>query len=201
MTCTLRIFAFLLIDAAHFGLAKRSYDLVRVTRDVKIGLKACRYCLGQMELDLASKALERCANHTHDMESRSPSLRIKDAEGQEMCRESEISSCVSQFHLLRMMHALKSDRLDLAEHFYNKYLASSGRAIATVTEICAQFCLDGGKALKKQGSIEMATKWLNRALIALNEVDIECLSQDAVELRIAISSCLGEHDLHDCQQR
>lgn len=190
--CALRVFAFHLLDAAQASDAKHRMAEDRSRRNVKIGLKACRYCLDNAELELASKILERCADNVHEAEAKSPLVHTKDFDNEEEYEETELRSLVSQFYILRMAHAFKSDRLDLAEHFFDKFSASSGRGIGRVAETCGQTCLDAGLLLTKHDSTEAATKWLSRALVVLNECDVEQLSDDAVELRVAVSSSLGE---------
>lgn len=186
----LRTFAFLLLDTAHHATARRSKDMDQQIRNFRIGLKACRFCLDQNELQLAVKLLERCAEHVNTVETESPLVRMHNDHDEANHRETKLAGMVSEYYLLRMTHAFKADRIDLADHFFDK-LSISGVAQPIIAELTAQLCFDAGKTLVKRGSVDLSIKWLDRALSALDGCGVEDLSMDSSELRLAITSTLG----------
>ncbi|KAK5174967.1 sporulation-specific protein 22 [Saxophila tyrrhenica] len=189
----LRTFAFLLLDTAHHAVARRSKDVDQQLRNFKIGLKACRFCLEKNELQLALKLLERCAEHVTTAEEDSPLVRMQDAQEDVDDREAKMAMMVSEYNLLRMSHACKTDRLDLADHFFGK-LSVSAASSSALAELTAQLCLDAGKSLSKRGSTGAAVTWLRRAQSALDNCDLEQLSMNAGDLRLAIASPLAAND-------
>jgi hypothetical protein len=191
LLATLRAFAFLLLDTVYHSTSSRLKNPDEQIRNFKIGLKACRFCLDNSELELAQKLLESCADHAQVTESDSPLIR-KSHESNETCeRKSKLAVLISQYYLLRMTHAWKAQRLDLAEHFYSKFLISASEHASELAEMSANLCHDAGKALSRAGFAEDAIKWQDKALAALDGCDIEHLSFDASELRLSITSALG----------
>lgn len=188
----LRTFAFLLLDTAHHATSRRSKDPDQQIRNFRIGLKACRFCLDNNELQLAVKLLERCAEHVSTVESESPLVRMHSDDDEADDRETKLAAMVSEYYLLRMTNAYKSERVDLADHFYQK-LSTSGPPHPGIAEMTAQLCFDAGKMLARQDSAEASIKWLDRARAALDACNVEDLSMESSELRLAISSALGKY--------
>jgi hypothetical protein len=189
----LRTFAFLLITTAHRATARRSKDHDQQIRNFGIGVKATRSCLDRDELELALKLLESCAEHVSTADVESPLVRIANDMDEEVERKTKLAILNSKYYLLRMTHAWKSDRLDLAEHFFNKFSSCATNHAPTVAEMAAELCLDAGRSLSKRGPSETSIKWLERAISILDGCDIEQLSLDAGELRLSIVTAVGEY--------
>lgn len=186
----LRVFAFLLIDTAYHGSSKTTKTLDQRVRTFKLALKACRFCLDRGDLDLAIKVLESCSDHVSAAAEDSPLLRISDRDDEADLRAT-LKTSVSEYYLLRMTHAWKTERIDLAEHFSNQVSASQLADSAGLSEKAADLYYEAGEWLLSRNDLEAAIKWLERALAALDACDLERLSQDAGELRLTISSALG----------
>lgn len=191
----LRVFAYLLIDTAQQGCSNRAKNHEQLLRNFKVGLKACRFCLDNGDTELAIKILERCAEHVSVFEAESPLVHITKDDNGDSTRP-EIKKLIPEFYLLRMTHAWKSERLDLAEHFFNKLSMSQLADSAHLSEKAADVFYEAGKSLSKKKLVEPASRWLERALAALDACDVERLSHDAGELRLAVVACLGEFSLY-----
>ena len=187
----LRVFAFFLIDAAQESCARLEKGSEPRLRALKVGLKACRFCLDKGDLDIALKVLERCAEYVSVNNEKSPLVRIVGNEdgGDERAARRDLTS---EFYLLRVTHAWKSGRLDLAEHFLSKLSVSGIAGSSQLSHKAANTFWEAGKSLSKGKSTESALRWLDRALDALNAVDLDRTNNDAKELRLAITSTLGE---------
>lgn len=91
-----------------------------------------------------------------------------------------------------MVHAWRTERLDLAEHFYLEFFNSSPKSSVALAEGAAELLHNIGTALVSQKLQEPAEKWLQRALALLSSCDVTQLSPDAFEVRLAISVSLGK---------
>ena len=103
-----------------------------------------------------------------------------------------MSLLVSEFYLLRVTHAWKSGRFDLAEHFYPKISASRMASDPNGAEKAADEFNEIATDLLKTQFTDDAIRWLNRALSILNACDIEDPSGEFADLRLRIASNLGE---------
>ena len=183
------MFAFLLIDTTFHGSSKHAKDPNQRLRNFKIGLKAGRFCLQKDELDLALGLLERCSEHVSANGDDSPLVRISDR-NDASDHITSMRELEAEFYLLRLTHAWKSDRLDLADHFFNKYCVSSVSSM-DLAEKAADLFYEVGKPLAKKRLAETANKWLERALDALNACNMDSVSLDTGELRLCITSTFG----------
>jgi hypothetical protein len=191
LLATLRAFAFLLLDTVYRSTGSRSKSPDERIRNFKVGLKACRFCLDNSDLELAQKILESCADYANVAVTDSPLIRTSHESNEASERKSKLAVLISQYYLLRMTHASKAQRLDLAEHFYSKFLISTSGHASELAEMSANLCHDAGKALSRAGFADDAIKCQDRALAALDGCDVEHLSFDASELRLSITSALG----------
>lgn len=188
LICILHTFGFFLIDTAHHTSSKGAKDGDQRIRMFKIALKTCRFCLDKDELELAQRVFERCSDDVGAVEEASPVVRLGADQGddQRLC----LKPLVSEFYLLRMTHAWKSERLDLADHFASKVQLEDLAASASLAEKAADLFHETGKALYRRQLMKPAAQWWNRALSALDAVDVEQLTQDGAELRLAIAAGL-----------
>jgi tetratricopeptide (TPR) repeat protein len=93
--------------------------------------------------------------------------------------------------LLQMTHAWKIGKFDAAEHHYNKIHVSQLSGSASLAEKAADLYYEAGKSLAQKNLHDTAIVWLERAISALDACESEDQSQDAGELRLAITSSLG----------
>lgn len=185
--CVLRVFGFLLIDAAQHASSNRTKHTERCIRTFKLALKACRFSLDSGELQLAMKVLERCSDYASTAEEETPVVRLSVSDKR---RESlsTLKLLVAEYHLLRMTHAWKTDRHDLAEHFYNKLDFTHLATSASLAEKAADVFHEAARSLAKCHTWDLVATWCDRALKALEGCNIEDLSYCTPELRLAISA-------------
>lgn len=196
MTVLLRVFAFHMLDAAYRTSPKREKNTAQRTRSFKLALKSCRMCLEQNELELAIKILERCADHVEAIEGASPLVRLTDASGNDKS-QMRMKCLATEFYLLRIMHAWKSERLDLAAHFVKQLNSSNACGSGGLAEKAADLFYEIGNSRLKASDTALAIEWLERALTTLDACDVEQLSDDAADLRLSISAKLGvNYNLH-----
>ena len=186
----LRVFAFQLVDTAHHSSSKRAKDPDQCIRNFKIALKACRSCLGNGELELALKVLERCSEYVTTAEEDSPLVPVSDHK-EDTDHRAALNGLALEYYFMRMTHAWKSDRIDLAEHFFNKVPATELASSANLSERAADLFCEAGKSFSLKKELELAINWLERALGALDACDLDRLSQDAGDLRLTITTTLG----------
>ena len=181
----------MLVDFAYQSLSKRQKDQDKLIRNFKIGLKACQHCLDKAEVDLVQAALQRCAEYAAVAVGESPLVQIT-IKTEDSDDRATLKRLTSEFGLLRMTHAWKSQRLDLVEHFYNDLSNSYLSEIPRLAETAAESLYQIGKSMLQRKLAEPGARWLQRAIDILDACDIAHLSQEAFELRLAISASLCE---------
>jgi hypothetical protein len=180
----LRAFAFLLLDAAHNTSSRRTNDIERSIRIFKIALRASRCALDNHDLDLAFKLLESCSKSVSTCDEAIPAIRVADGEHND--EEVLVTQLTREYYLCRMIHASKSGRLDLAEHFFLKANITGDTENSDRIETAADFCYEIGRSLQSQKRVESALSWLERAYQCLNIGDAMCSSPKSEDLRLAI---------------
>ncbi|KAF2768602.1 SPO22-domain-containing protein [Teratosphaeria nubilosa] len=193
LVALLRVLAYLLIDAAQHSSSRRSKDDDKRIRTFKLALKACKFALAKADPGLAMTVLERCSEFVTQAEEDTPVVRIADNEDAGIAdHRVRVERLVAEFYLLRMAHACKSERFDMAEHFFGKVNSRLLGASPSLAEVAADMYHDVSKSLVERGMAQPAQKWCDRALCALDGCEVQDLSQDAPELRLAITSTAVE---------
>jgi hypothetical protein len=181
----LRAFAYLLLDAAHNTSSRRTKDSDQTVRIFKIALKASRCSLDNNDLDLAFKLLESCSKYVSAWGEATPVIRMADSE----CDEGLlVSQLTSEFYLCRMVHASKTGRIDLAEHFFTKANITGDGRHPELLETAADLCYEIGRSQQHQKLLESALSWLERAYQLINGEDIDSSSMENEDLRLAIAA-------------
>lgn len=187
-----RVFALLLLDTAHRSSARRSKDQDQQVRLLKVALRTSRLCLDKNALELSIKALEICSQNVTLTTDPPPFLRIAETpSASETQDETELKILAAEYYLLRLMHAWKSSRLDLADHFFAKFEALK---ILNATDLSvkeADLCDEVAKSLLKTKQAQDAMKWFERAFSALGKCNDEDTTQDAAELKLCVGASLG----------
>lgn len=188
-TVLLRVFAFHLLDIAYRVSPKRTKDLEQRTRNLRLALKACRSCLDSHELDLSMKLFEKCSDHVSAVDDDSPLVRLTEDDdgGSGVAR---LKLLASEFYLLRIMHAWKSERIDLAKHFTSKLIPANNAG--GLPEKSADLYYEIGNSLLRRNDTNGATEWFDRAISMLDSGEVEHLSDTAADLRLSISAKLRE---------
>lgn len=78
----------------------------------------------------------------------------------------------------------------MADHLYEKVQGGKSNSDHTSAENLADSLFEIGKDLTEKKNFPLAVKWLERAYEAINIQDLEQLSREAIELRLAISQAL-----------
>ncbi|KAI7285102.1 hypothetical protein KC345_g1898 [Hortaea werneckii] len=170
----LRVFAFLLIDTARRASAHHEGSQSQLIRSFKIANKACRSCLANGQLELASKVFERCSEYVGKSE---PDERI--------------------VYLTQITERIENDdqrvfgRLKyVADHFFSKVSHDALTLSPDLAENAADSLHEAAKSAADLKNTDLAIKWCERAVAALNHCEQEDLSPYASELRLAIATTM-----------
>ncbi|GAB7322156.1 hypothetical protein MBLNU13_g03171t1 [Cladosporium sp. NU13] len=187
----LRAFAYFLLDAAHNTSSRRTKDSDKTIRIFKIALKASRCSLDNDDLDLALKLLESCSKYISVWEEETPVIRMADSES--VHEELLASKLSSEFYLYRMVHASKTGRIDLADHFFTKAnITGDRRQNDGLLETAADLCYEIGRSQQHESLVESALLWLERAHQLINGEDMDSPSMENEDLRLAIAASFVE---------
>lgn len=188
-----RVFALLLLDTAHCSSAHRLKDQNQRLRLLKVALRTSRLCLNKNALDLSIKALEICSQKLVSTPDPQPFLRIAETpsagEDQE---EANVKTLEAEYFLLRLMHAWKSSRLDLAEHFYVKFDALKIIDDPELSMKEADLFDEIAKSQMKTKQIGDVKKWFERGFHALEKCNDEATTQEAAELKLCVGVSFSE---------
>lgn len=89
-----------------------------------------------------------------------------------------------------MSQAWQDDQLDVAEHLFAQADQLLKKARPTAAKIIIDVLFQIGKGILHKNDFQMAGKWLQRAWDAINSQQLQDMSRDAVELRMAILQSL-----------
>ncbi|KAB5586055.1 meiosis protein SPO22/ZIP4 like-domain-containing protein [Coniochaeta sp. 2T2.1] len=170
-----RVFAFHLLDAAQ---RPGNAGLGNEVRLMRLALKAGRTAIEASELEMASFVLQKGADYTAYFTEHSKNLDGEDA--------TDVRGLEAEYYILRTALSWKEDRLDVAEHMYNKGHLTGRSLPPHQVEKLAEVLYDIGKDTALKKDFPMAAKWLERAQDIINSHDLEKLSREALELRTAI---------------
>ncbi|KAK7735234.1 sporulation-specific protein 22 [Cytospora paraplurivora] len=147
---------------------------------LRLALKVAKFCIDDHDVQTARLVLQRAAEYhgrLHDL-----SHEEHDADE---CVEIEV-----EWTVLRMALAWEDNQLDVAEHV----LAQAGELLKKARPASAEMIIDVlfhiGRGLLQREDFQMAEKWLHRAWDAISSRQLQEMSRDAVELRIAILQSL-----------
>lgn len=180
-----------MLDAAYNTSSRRAKDNDQTVRIFKIALKASRCSLDNNDLDLALRLLESCSKYISAWEEETPVIRMADSESAD--EDLLVSQLSSEFYLCRMIHASKTGRIDLADHFFTKAnIISDRRHKNCLLELAADLCYEIGRSQQHEKLVESALLWLERAYQLINGEDMESSSMENEDLRLAIAASFVE---------
>ncbi|KXL44479.1 MAG: hypothetical protein FE78DRAFT_430561 [Acidomyces sp. 'richmondensis'] len=189
----LRVFAYFLIDFSHHASSRRANDRDQRVRPFKLALKTCRFCLDNGELELAYKVMEKCSDFVTEAEDETSKGGVAEKhEEWAVDQQLTIKRLVTEFYLLRIAHACKSDRFDVADHLFTKLGQGELKCSAELAEKAAELFHEAGKALAAKMMLEPAAKWCKRGLQTLDGCEFEACVHDTSELRLAITATAVE---------
>ncbi|CAM1510467.1 Fc.00g008020.m01.CDS01 [Cosmosporella sp. VM-42] len=174
-----RLFAFQINALAREGSKGRKSDVeTDVVYMMNMALTVARLCIEDSDLDGARLALHKVAEYIE---------RLKEVPGDNMGLRGRLQA---EYLTMRTALSWKEDRLDVAEHMYSKTDTLRNNLDASSAEHMADALQHIGSDLSSRGDFGMALKWLRRAYELINGQDLERLSAEGLELRLAIC-----HDL------
>lgn len=180
---------FFLVDGAHTITSTDPRHQDERRRKFKIALKATRFCLDVNEHELAMKVLERCSEYAGSVDDDPPIVQMTGAD-RDADTQHSLKQFVIEYLLMRIMHAWKTSRLDLAEHFFGKLNHGRIAASGELSEKAADLMHRIGKSQSQIKQWGNAIVWCERAVALLDACDIELQSQDVPELRLELSDTL-----------
>ncbi|KAL2265293.1 hypothetical protein VTJ83DRAFT_6393 [Remersonia thermophila] len=167
---------------------------------MRLGLKVVRDCVGELmpdrqvlrrtkgagsltkadarELALASPVMQLAADYKswlQDMAQKLPEDEVKE------CRCLEV-----EYFIMRTALCWAESRLDVAEHMYSKTEPLRQLLTPEYAERLADVLYEIGKSLSAEYNFAMAVKWFKRASEVINGQELEQLSREGLELRLAI---------------
>ncbi|KAI7348606.1 SPO22-domain-containing protein [Hortaea werneckii] len=161
----LRVFAFLLIDTARRASANHESSQSQLIRSFKIANKACRSCLAHGQLELASKVFERCSEYVGKSE---PDEQI--------------------VYLTQFTERNEND--DQRVFGRLKFSPDALTLSSDLAENAADSLHEAAKSAADLKNTDLAIKWCERAVAALDYCEQEDLSPYASELRLAIATTM-----------
>lgn len=188
-----RVFALLLLDTAHRSSVHRTKDPDQQVRLLKVALRTSRLCLNKNALELSIKPLEICSQNVTIPSDTTPLMQIAETTNvNETEDQASMKNLTGEYYLLRLMHSWKSNRLDLADHFFLKFDALK---MANATDLSvkeADLFDEIAKSLCKTKQMRDALKWFERAFLALEKCSDEATTQEIAELRLCIGVSYGK---------
>lgn len=185
----LRALAFFLLDVAHNTSSRRMKDTNQKIRIFRIALKAVRCSLDSNDLECAHRVLEACSKYISAWDEGTPVIRVSGGDPND--EEIMIKKSTSEYYLFRMLHASRSGRPDLAEHFFLKAKVGADVAEHDLSETAAEMCYEIGRSQRQRKHTETAMSWLERAHQFLDSSD-DGPSSDHEDLRLAIVAAFIE---------
>ncbi|KAH7153095.1 meiosis protein SPO22/ZIP4 like-domain-containing protein [Dactylonectria macrodidyma] len=174
-----RVFAFLIHALArenNHGKRKRD-DEEGVVYLMRLALTVGRLCIEVSDFEGARLGLQKVADYIE---------RLKSMDGNLQDDLSSRSKIEAEYLSMRTALSWKEDRLDVAEHMYNKAEGLRHHLDAPSAEHMADTLRHIGSDLSSKGDYPMALKWLRRAYEVMNSQALELLSVEGLELRLSI---------------
>ncbi|KAK4189851.1 meiosis protein SPO22/ZIP4 like-domain-containing protein [Podospora australis] len=168
-------------------LRKRRHEVVGV---VKLGLKVVRGCIEEKDTKLAGMALQLVADYKGVLQDLATAMGAGPGSVQEVEEKNETQCFEVEYFILRTAVAWIENRLDVAEHMYIKAELLREFLTRDYAERLADVLYEIGKSLYARRDYKIAIKWLERANETINGPGVDQLSQEGIELRLAILQAL-----------
>ncbi|PSR97315.1 meiosis protein SPO22/ZIP4 like-domain-containing protein [Coniella lustricola] len=149
---------------------------------MRIALKACICCTDHDDVQTARLVLQRAADYHGRLQHLSQMPRHDQGD--------EILRLEAEWTALRIILAFQDDQLIVAEHTFISATKLLSRIDAVSVERFAESIVRIGKGLLSKRDYPMAETWLQRAWELINGQQLENMSRDAVESRMAILQSL-----------
>ncbi|KAF4977570.1 hypothetical protein FZEAL_5941 [Fusarium zealandicum] len=174
-----RVVAFLIYTLARESSRSRGRDAgEEIIYVINLALTLGRVCVEESDLEGARLGLRKVADYIE---------QLKQVDERDETQRQQLEA---EYLTMRCALAWKEDRLDVAEHMYGKAEALLSELDSSSAEQLADTFQHIGSDLSSRDDHEMALKWLRRAHTLINGQELEKLSTEGLELRMAI-----HHDL------
>ncbi|KAJ4405152.1 sporulation-specific protein 22 [Neurospora sp. IMI 360204] len=174
-----RVLAFHLLVVANPSQTRKAKNLVYV---VKLALKAARDCVESSEFELATAVLQKAADYKSSLQDLASALPKEELD--------ECNCLEVEYFIIRTALAWADNHIDVAEHMYIKAERLRQYLTPDYAEKLADVLYEIGKSLASRNDYPLATKWLQRANEVINTPNLENLSREGLELRLAILQAL-----------
>ncbi|ROT35208.1 SPO22-domain-containing protein [Sodiomyces alkalinus F11] len=206
-----RHFAFLLMALAHPPAFMNSRELRfgDIVQLFSVGFKVSRLALGASWT--AVNALQKVAEYISHLPTLKRDLssdqvaQCQQLEAEYLILRTALVSwpCIAPIPPLSVSYgradkvqAWKEDRLDVAEHMYNKTEGLRRVLDRASAEHLAEVLFEMGKDFSIKKDYTMGAKWLDRAYEVINVPELDQLTRDGIELRLVIARTLVNALLH-----
>lgn len=179
-----------MLDAAHNETSCRTKDIDQRVRIFKVALKASRCCLDSGYLPLTAKLIETTSKYVAAWDETTPVVSMTETAAND--EDLVFKRLVCDFYLLRMAHASKCGRYDLADHFFLKSNIFEDENQDDLMERAAGLCFDIGRSHFQQKNKEVVISWLERAYKLLNSDALASRSLEHEDLRLAVVALLTD---------
>lgn len=191
-----RLFAYFLLETSC-NLA-RTITLERRIRLLKTAIKTSQTCIHKGQHDLALRALEGCSKHVDTITATGP----YDTNSTELAKDESdvpvLRRLVIQYVLLRLLYAWKIDRLDLAEHFYQRLERDldGTRMTEPLSQQAADLLYEIARSLAEKSLPGDAIVWFERGFSVLKRDETDCAHLDQEELLVTVGVSYGMFDCY-----
>ncbi|KAK0626986.1 meiosis protein SPO22/ZIP4 like-domain-containing protein [Immersiella caudata] len=179
-----RVLALHLLGLTRARVLEKEGRIGDVVYLLRLALKAGRDCIEEKEPRLASSVLAKAADYKG---------LLQDGAGKMTKEEIAECNCFEvEYFIIRTGLSWIGNRLDLAEHMYTKAERLQEFLTPQYAERLADVLFEIGKAIGAGDPKELkdAIKWLGRANDVINGQNLEDVSREGVELRLAILQAL-----------
>lgn len=174
-----RVLAFHLFVVANPREKRKAQDLIYV---VKLALKAARDCVESSEFELATGVLQKAADYKSRLQDLVPTLPKEEVD--------ECNCLEVEYFIMRTALSWADNHIDVAEHMYTKAERLCQHLTPEYAEKLADVLYEIGKSLASRKDFPLAGKWLQRANEVINTPNLEHLSREGLDLRLAILQAL-----------
>ncbi|OLN95249.1 Regulator of drug sensitivity 2 [Colletotrichum chlorophyti] len=178
-----RALAFFMIDVARGGVAAAKTQLADVVHLMKLALKTGKTCLDDDNTRLASLVFQKAAAYNAALGKMQEEMLGPDDLAE--CKRLEV-----EYFIMRTALSWKENSMETAEFMYGKGTHQLGSLDPSSAEKMAEVLFEIGKSLSKKNDFPLAVRWLERAYEVINGQDLDLLSRDAIELRLAVCQAL-----------
>ncbi|KAH7320882.1 meiosis protein SPO22/ZIP4 like-domain-containing protein [Stachybotrys elegans] len=174
-----RLLGYQLIALAREGGRGNTDDETELVYMLDLVLHASRVCLDASDTESARWTLQRAADYTEGLRERLTEPN-----------KTKYTELEAHYLTLRTILAWKENRLDVAEHMFNKTSGLRQQFSVSAAENLVDALHHIGQELSSNGDVVTSIKWLQRGWEILDRQKLESLSVVGLELRLSLGHTL-----------